>query len=98
MRLRSGALGVAMGEQQEAGARWFKQADGRLRYWNGVEWTKHFTERGDIPIGWRKRADGWFARWDGRSWSAAAPEPGQTIRKTDPPIRGLRALRLPLVA
>src|SRR4051794_34416133 len=87
-----------MGEQQQASARWYKQADGRLRYWSGAEWTKHFTERADIPIGWHKQPDGWFARWDGRSWSAAVPKPGQTLRKTDPPTRTLPALRLPLLA
>ena len=81
-----------------AGARWFKQDDGRLRYWDGARWTQHFCDPTSVPAGWYHRNDGLFVYWDGRRWSAVASKTGprsQVSRKANgsaPPFR------LPLAA
>lgn len=82
--------------QPETG--WFKQPDGRLRYWNGSSWTVHFADPSSIDVGWYQQTDGWWSYWDGFSWTAPAPTPGQGRAATRRPPRQGSALRLPLLA
>lgn len=52
-----------------AEASWYRQDDGRLRYWDGRSWTAHFSEPGALSPGRYRKPDGSLVSWDGDAWS-----------------------------
>ena len=80
------------------GAGWFKQDDGRLRYWDGARWTQHSCDPRSLPVGWYRRNDGLLVFWDGQHWSPAASRTGPRAQPSKEPSSSASALRLPLAA
>ncbi len=85
-----------MGAGRASEPHWYKQYDGRLRYWDGGSW-RSFADLATIPVGWYPQNDGLWAYWDGRQWSAPLPRPLRAQPATSQP-RETSAYKLPLIA
>jgi hypothetical protein len=60
-------------------AAWYRQDDGRLRYWDGERWTNRHQDPSTLAPGGYLKADGSRVRWSGSAWDdlpAAVEEPG----------------------
>jgi Excalibur calcium-binding domain/Protein of unknown function (DUF1524) len=86
-----------MGAGRTSEPHWYKQYDGRLRYWDGGSWTSYFADPANVSVGWYPQNDGLWAYWDGREWSVAAARPRPGDPATSPP-RATSTYRLPLIA
>ncbi len=73
----------------ELPAGWFRVSDGRLRYWNGVAWTSHFSDAVTLRPGTYRTSGGRRVEWNGSRWSdglaasASASAPATRVRAAE---------------
>lgn len=51
---------------------WYELDDGRLRWWDGSDWSEHFqaAPSSDAPAGWYDDGSGRQRWWDGIAWTS----------------------------